>query len=719
MRVSPIQSSFAGGEISPRLRGRVEAELYKRSLGTCLNFEPTPQGSLLRRGGTNFIAGIPAGKVRFIPMRMRDEQDFVLVLSDLEMRVYSVDSGVLISTPGAVAEMIVNGDFSAGLTPWQDYNGPTVVGNQCLLGPAGHSAQGRIYQSFTLAADQDVVVAFDVIGTPTSFLRVILGDGPITPPALPTNRKIDANIPPASGTGHQSWSLHLAAGTYCLMLAGWDDNVVDNVSVTYSTAVGSSGYAIPAPWTADQLDRLQFASESALNVTYLAHPDVEPHYVQRAPSGSWTLAPITFTAPPSEWGSGNWPSVVEVFQSRLWLGATHLQANTLWASRTGEPFDFNYQTETPPGSGTFETVGTDGLIVPVATKGAIRWLRGRQVLLFGTDLGEHTLVASQGVLTPTDLQVRQESAFGSASEQAIDLGDQIVYVSRDHRKIRTIDYSREADAWQARDITFVAEHLTEAGIQEAHYAPDPHGTLALLLEDGTLALCTYNRAEQVVGWWRAAVAGGTVLTAAVSDGPDGSVLFLGVERDSGNSLESIPLSEVHPARRYLDGAAVVDISAVTVPEDGTADVSVPDHLAEALCEVFIDGVYRGQVQAVAGLVAIDKAGAELVVGLPFTSSARTLPYEGGNPAGTAQGSKRRFTKCMARLNDSAMPKIGGERPADRHPATNMDEPEPPFTGDVSVWARGWDDAGQVLIEQDLPLRTEVLAIFGSVVVNDL
>jgi hypothetical protein len=97
----------------------------------------------------------------------------------------------------------------------------------------------------------------------------------------------------------------------------------------------------------------------------------------------------------------------------------------------------------------------------------------------------------------------------------------------------------------------------------------------------------------------------------------------------------------------------------------------------------------------------------------------TLPREGGSPRGTAQGAKRRNVRVRLRLNDSAIPLVNGARAAPTRSAnTPMGTPEPGTTGDVEVACLGWGD-GSITIEQDLPLRTEVLAVFANTAVNDL
>jgi hypothetical protein len=54
-KVSTIQISFSGGEISPLAQARVDIPRYKECLAICLNYVPTIQGPKTRRPGTLFV----------------------------------------------------------------------------------------------------------------------------------------------------------------------------------------------------------------------------------------------------------------------------------------------------------------------------------------------------------------------------------------------------------------------------------------------------------------------------------------------------------------------------------------------------------------------------------------------------------------------------------------------------------------------------------------
>ena len=110
--VTPIQPSFARGEITPLAHGRVDIAAYTVGLARCENWVVTPFGSLTRRPGTRFVTSTKAdGQARLIPFTFSTEQAYILEFGDQYMRVYRERGVVLsggapyeITTPYSAAE---------------------------------------------------------------------------------------------------------------------------------------------------------------------------------------------------------------------------------------------------------------------------------------------------------------------------------------------------------------------------------------------------------------------------------------------------------------------------------------------------------------------------------------------------------------------------------------------------------------------------------------
>lgn len=110
-RVTPIQTNFTSGELSPRLDGRVDFEKYYNGCKRLENFIVHPHGGATRRSGTHFVSEVKdsSKKARLIPFEFNVEQAYVLEFGDLYMRVYK-DQGVVgapyeIATPYLEAEL--------------------------------------------------------------------------------------------------------------------------------------------------------------------------------------------------------------------------------------------------------------------------------------------------------------------------------------------------------------------------------------------------------------------------------------------------------------------------------------------------------------------------------------------------------------------------------------------------------------------------------------
>lgn len=78
-RVRYNQEGFVSGEISRSLQGRVSMDVYRNALLTCKNMIPTPEGRVVRRPGTKYVAESTEGAV-LIPYEFDTERSFVLEL---------------------------------------------------------------------------------------------------------------------------------------------------------------------------------------------------------------------------------------------------------------------------------------------------------------------------------------------------------------------------------------------------------------------------------------------------------------------------------------------------------------------------------------------------------------------------------------------------------------------------------------------------------------
>lgn len=157
---------------------------------------------------------------------------------------------------------------------------------------------------------------------------------------------------------------------------------------------------------------------------------------------------------------------------------------------------------------------------------------------------------------------------------------------------------------------------------------------------------------------------------------------------------------------FLDCAKCFNLGAPV----GT--VSVP-HLANQAVWIVGDGSVQAERTVGAdGVLVIDPPASVIDVGLPYTSTLKTLPPEvPGGP--TLQGARQRWSQIFVRLLNTVGCHINGTELAFRRPTDPMSGPIAQWTEDVHIENLGYDRRGAILIEQRQPLPITVLAVFGS------
>ncbi|MEO3429739.1 hypothetical protein AAFN88_12815 [Pelagibius sp. CAU 1746] len=176
-RANPLQAAFNAGEIGPRLAARVDFPKYRNAGARVENMTPLPQGGLTRRPGTRFVAAAAdqEKRPRLVPFEFSTDQAYVLEAGDGKFRFFR-DKGQIVVQPTDAA--IINGDFSNGLTNWDDRStgggsivvGPvtrtisrtlgTAIGNMTVNGGLAAAFDGSISQSTQTSAARSALSGY-------------------------------------------------------------------------------------------------------------------------------------------------------------------------------------------------------------------------------------------------------------------------------------------------------------------------------------------------------------------------------------------------------------------------------------------------------------------------------------------------------------------------------------------------------------------------------
>jgi hypothetical protein len=597
------------------------------------------------------------------------------------------------------------------------------------------------------------------IGTTKGAADVFTTDVPIGP--FEVLNEVVINFTPGGG----NTMLYFTIGTVWtggavpnLDTFGCTDNILrwylHPVSWTAPLA-GGSGAAVEfvSPYSADQLECLQFAMDPGEQVMYFFHPEVETMRL-RFVGGEWLFEalsaislPTPFVPPtPNLWVAGNYPSAGAIHEGRLWLAATNGQPATLWASRSGDYQDFN---QAAPAS------QDDPLEFPLSASGRIQTLTSRKELVINTDISEVIGTSQQGVIAFDDFSFPKQTDWGSNCVQPVVVGRDMIYTSNSRTRTRTFaDEGGTNFGWDGNELSLLAQELFGSPVRRMIYLDEPAYQACFLLGDGTMAMATYFYPENVIGWWKFITSHNGDRTYGDQDTPvaagdnnaqqQNQIMDITKVNTSAGAKLWMMVNRVgfagtqKPGHELLafddpDGPPIsLDSWSERLPYDvfldGFLRIDDVDELTDQSVNVVVrhDGMSQDDttwtihpnITVFAGvstpLESWVQSGDTVYAGLFFDNEFELLPVEGTSNRGTSQTSKRRWNKIYARLNNSAIPLINGEYGRDRTPASPMGTGEPFTSNDVEYRELGSLDQGQLNVKQDKPLQTEILALFGKV-----
>lgn len=545
-KVSPIQSNFSAGELSPLAYGRVDLPQYKAGLEVCLNELPLLQGASTRRPGTKFVAETKeqtlTAKVRLVPFQFKTTQ------------AYMVEIGAAAGPSG-----------SAGYARFYKDNAQILLTAQNITAITNADPCEVTYAGADTYAAGDEIYITGVAGALGNYLNG-------------RNFKVASVI----------------VGTNVIRLDYLDDSNVNSTSWGAYTSGGtvSEVYTIDAPYLAADLERLSFAQSA--DTLYICHEDYAPRKLTRTSHTSWTLSTVSFVDGPylnvdisgitiawSGIGSGAKTATASsaLFSSDMIGRHIRVQYASKWewgkitgftsATVVTVTFETNYvaagavtstafrlgrwwdQAVNPaepqfPACVTFHenrlcmagggnnpqqfdgsTSGGYEVFSPSLYDGTVRdsdaisyvmnsqdansvlWINSDEKgLIAGTSGGEFVVRPSTQTeaLTPTNISAKRATAFGSKIDvAAVKAGKASIFVQKAGRKIREFTYFYDVDGHRSTDLSLLSEHITKTGITGLAYQDEPQSTVWMVRDDGVLVAMAYERESDQnfrLGWSR-------------------------------------------------------------------------------------------------------------------------------------------------------------------------------------------------------------------------
>ena len=761
MSTKHLLRSFAGGEITPELAGRLDLSKYQTGLALCRNFITLPHGPATRRPGFEFIreAGDSSNYVRLMPFTFSTDQTAVLEFGHEYIR-FHINGGTLLDggVPYEIASpyhsldlfdlhfaqsadiiTITHQNYAArelarlGATNWSltvaSFAAPSAV-------PTGVSASATIAQSSNLTQQRYVVTAVQSDGVTESL--------PSASAAATNNLNLAGNYNTVTWSGVDGCERYnvykLRGGVYGYVgqstpAGGTSVNIssatvyqqggnilsYNRVRVVTATAHGkTTGDRVLISGTGTFDGYYQITVENTTTFNYakktFAAVSVTTGTVS-TPSLSLVddnVLPDTSQSPPEDIISlnsdaGEYPAATTYHEQRRWFAGSVIKPQVMWATRTGT--DNNLTSSIP-------TRDADGMELRIASGqyNQILHLVALSDLIAFTAGGEFRVYAdSAPAITPTSVTIKPQGYAGASNVQPVVTTGSILYVQAQGSRVRELSFSWESNAYKSVDASIMAPHRFNGfTLYQVAYSRATDSILWAIRNDGVLLGLTYVPDQQVYGWHAHDTDGFFESVCVVPEGNE-DVLYAVVRRTINGA--SVRYVERLRTRLFTDPADAFFVdSGLTYDGTPVTALSGLAHLEGKVVDILTDGAVHPQRTVTAGAITLDYPASKVHIGLPMISDLRTLPLAMEGAQATGQGTIKNVSKVHLRVSQSSVVKAGPRFDLLReYPARAVTDPygSPPALrdGELSLSIDpSWNQDAAICVRQDLPLPLTVLSM---------
>lgn len=665
--------SFAGGEISPEMYGRIDDAIFQTGAAKLRNFITTPQGPAENRAGFAYVNTVKDStkKTRLIPFTFSTTQTMVIELGAGYIRFHT-DGGTLESTPG---------------TPYEVSN---------------TYAEADLFDIHYVQS-ADVLTLVHPNYPPKELRRLGATNWTLTTVSFTPSISAPTGVTAVS-TGHS-----VVKYTYYYVVTAFaSDDVTESVKSSVASVGGNlfeTGAIVTISWAA--------VSGASRYRVYKLQGGLYGYIGETTGSSiiDDNIAPDMSTTPPIYdtvfSSTGNYPGAVSYFEQRRCFAGTTNDPQEIWMTKSGTESNFSY---------SLPTKDDDRIDFRVAAREAntIRHIVPLSELVLLTSAAEWRVTSvNNDAITPTSFSVKPQSYVGSSNVQPVIVNNTMVYGAARGGHIRELGYSWEANGFVTGDLSLRAAHLFDGyGVVDMAYAKSPRPIIWAVSDSGNLLGITYIP-EQKIGAWHWHDTLGTFESCAVVAEGSQDALYVVVKRNINGS-----------GVRYIERMATRQISDIEdcffvdagATYDGTpADViSGLDWLEGETVSILADGAVLPQQEVVSGTVTLDREYSKIHIGLPITADLQTLPLS-MQIDGYGQGRQKNVNKAWLRVFKSSGIFVGPNEDNLVEAKQRTTEPygTPPSLKSQEievVLTPSWRDSGQVYIRQSDPLPLTIVGL---------
>ena len=421
----------------------------------------------------------------------------------------------------------------------------------------------------------------------------------------------------------------------------------------------------------------------------------------------------TPSVPQNPFTNDNNPSFVCFHQQRLVYGGPRLEPQKWYASRTGSFDDFS-RSRPVKDDDSLEYMLASGRI------DVIQWMADFGDLLIGTAGGEFKATGPDGgTITPSSLNVRQQSYWGSVRLRPLILGNTVLHVQRLGIHVRDLFYSLEKDGYSGNDLSVLATHLFDwHAMRQWTYQQSPGSIVWCIRGDGMMLALAYMKEHDIWGWTRITTEGKWRSVCSVCGHYEDELYAVAEREVNGETRWYLEKFEntFNDAVHDIKDAFFVD-SGLTYndPANPVDAVHGLEHLEGCKVSILADGSPCDHVTVENGAVSVPYEAGIIHVGLPYASYLCPQTPESDNERqGSTLGRVRNYGTCKILLRSS----VGGEHGPSReelyklpHVPEYYNEPVKLFTGWLDFHpSASYGPEGKVWIAQKDPLPFTVEAL---------
>lgn len=473
-----MKNNFSAGELAPTLYTRTDIQQYGNGAKTLKNVIPLVEGGVRKRPGTFFLS-TQDNAIRLIPFVVNSNNSYMLILKPLVIEVFDPRAKAIVATIATLYTSAQINDVQFVQYRYElflTHNDVPVQRLRCAPDFTAWEFTAFVYTHAPTDADNSRypfrkgTPSGSVLGASVSFtLDVVNGwsstQGYLTGEVISYSGKLYQAS--KDSTGKQP-----------------------DINPDYWVVVSGSSAGFSSVDVGSYID----VNNGIIKITqYVSADQVNGEVIKKLDSAikaierSWGILSPAFNA------DDGYPRCCTYYKQRLVLSNTKKAPNKIWFSAVGGNGNF---LETSEDGDAFSIVSASGL------SNSILFLEAQRGVVCLTSGGEY-MVDSDGVLTPTTVNINEHSAYGAYPITRPErVGNELLFVQRGGERVRALTYRFEVDGLVSPEISSLSSHIGEIhqGINEISYQQEPENIVWCVLGDGKVASITFNRDQEVIAW---------------------------------------------------------------------------------------------------------------------------------------------------------------------------------------------------------------------------